>query len=173
MLFFKELVKSTLQLKYVALRYQLLFWNSVQAVLALSETHSLDYVADFWVVSEISSIHKHMVYDSVTFFEYCDPLALFLRIKEMTIEFDLFPSMTRSFTIVKEEFVRVKFALKFNKESNVIKEKNLFFCFGQTFVSLDRLNIRANKRVKRKKKWWRWYQRRSKKSGNSRNKNFY
>lgn len=154
MLYFRELVKNTLRLKYEALRYQLMFWHSVQNAALLQETHSLDYVPATWVVSEISSLHNHMVYDSATlfsFFEYGDPDGLFLTIKQMTVDFELFPKLIRSFDIFKSELDRVKFSFKLERSIEYIitkdKDNNFFFS-----------NLCIPRHFKSRK--WRWFKNR-------------
>ena len=81
-----------------------------------------------------------MIYDCATmfsFFEYCDPGAVFLRIKEMTVDFETFPTTVRSFNIFKNELTRIKFDLKYKRETESFskKEKNFYLFFNKRFCS--------------------------------------
>jgi hypothetical protein len=98
-----------------------------------------------------------MVYDSATlfsFFEYCDPSALFLRIEQMTVDFEMFPTMTRSFTIIKEEYARIKLSIQYEREviELITIDQNVFFSFGQNFRSKTFPKKSKKKRYDNKKR---------------------
>ena len=119
MLFFKPLFKKTRKIQFLKLRYKQFFWNKIILDSALEQTHPLDYTAKNWAVVHIAATHKHLIYDTsliLSYSEYLNKNAFFLRIKQMTVEFKNFPKLERNQGIFKEEYWRLFFIKKKNFE---------------------------------------------------------
>lgn len=79
-------------------------------------THKLDYIPENWLVTQFSSLHTELVYDTQTFAEffYVDPFKNFLQIQQMSLDNTRFPTKNRNRELLLREYTRVRLIKKSN-----------------------------------------------------------
>jgi len=104
-MFFIKLSKQTKAKEKAELKYKLYFWNMTYGTANLQETHSLDYVEESWVITQVSNLQRILVYDTATlvsFYQYLNSHGIVFNINEMSRDWEKFPRIERGLFYAKE-----------------------------------------------------------------------
>jgi len=121
-MFFIRLTKKTLINSRRDLKFKYVFWNKLRGELCEVVTHKIDYIPDSWIVTQFSSLHPSLVYDTDTFTEffYLDPSKLFLQINQMSLDDTWLPSKNRNIPILSREYRRVYLIRESNNANQLL-----------------------------------------------------
>jgi len=109
-MFFTKLTRKTQLKGKKELKYKLLFWNYLYGLSDANLTHKLDYLPEDWFVVNLSALHMPLIYDMQTMNEslYYNFNGLSLKIKNMSIDYNKFPSLDRMSDLVTNEWLRIR-----------------------------------------------------------------
>lgn len=155
-MFFKPLTNKTTAKLKTELKYKLFFWNKLYGLIDERITHKLDYIPESWIVIQFSSLHSHLIYDTIAFNDplYKNLQKSHLQIQQMSLESTDFPTKNRDMKVAYKEYFRIK-SMKFSNWSiNHVKRVFVFTIQipnHNIFLATNLIFIRRNQLRWRKK----------------------
>jgi len=109
-MFFVKPTKKSIIKEKTELKYKFFFWNKFYGLLEEQITHKLDYIPESWVVTQFSSLHPGLVYDTqgLVEFLYTDVYKMNMQLKNMRMDYIPLPTQDRNLNLINREYCRIQ-----------------------------------------------------------------